>query len=259
MTNYEFLEKWFQLMNGGSFDGVEDLGSAKASFSKASHIFWNNALIDTLISDDQLQQIEDFYTSKQRTPALYFENTSEHQKLATFLESKGYEKKFEDNWLFYEKTEVSEKRFDTITQVKTDAEFELYMQAFVGSYQEDDPLNPYGAVPEDEIPKSWEEWRKLGPSGRIEKYVALKDGKPVAASGLHSFAGIGYIAPVGSLVSVRGEGFGKAITIYAVKRSIERGNQITCLSTEEGTYPHEFYQRIGFTKKFTALLYGKKS
>jgi hypothetical protein len=55
------------------------------------------------------------------------------------------------------------------------------------------------------------------------------------------------------LLSVRGEGFGKAVSLYAVDQSIKNGNTLHCLATEAGHYPYEFYKRIGFVPKFTAI------
>jgi len=70
--------------------------------------------------------------------------------------------------------------------------------------------------------------------------------------------GIGYISNVGSLRKVRGEGFGKIASLYPVSQSIKNGNLEHCLATEEGTYPNEFYKRIGFETRFTAVCYVKQ-
>jgi len=47
-------------------------------------------------------------------------------------------------------------------------------------------------------------------------------------------------------------------TLHCVKQSIEKGHNYHFLATEEGHYPHEFYQRIGFKTKFTAIDYAKE-
>jgi len=56
---------------------------------------------------------------------------------------------------------------------------------------------------------------------------------------------------------VRGQGYGKAATLYCIEQSIKNGNFEHCLATEENTYPNEFYKNIGFSTRFTAIGYTK--
>jgi len=101
-------------------------------------------------------------------------------------------------------------------------------------------------------------WHRHHATGRIEYFTVFAGNEPVAVSTLANFKQIGYISNVGSLRKVRGQGFGKLATLYCVDLSKKRGNYYHCLATEDGTYPHEFYQRIGFVKKFSAACYLKK-
>ena len=87
--------------------------------------------------------------------------------------------------------------------------------------------------------------------------MVYKNNKPVAVSTLTNYDEIGYISNVGSLSEVRGEGFGKAATLFCIQESIKHGNREHCLATEEGAYPNEFYKRIGFVTRFTAVGYTK--
>ena len=100
-------------------------------------------------------------------------------------------------------------------------------------------------------------WFKFNDTGKIEYFIVYKGSKPVAVSTLTNFAGIGYISNVGSLREVRGEGFGKTASLYCVYISKQNGNSEHALATEEGQYPNEFYKRIGFKTRFTALGYVK--
>jgi ribosomal protein S18 acetylase RimI-like enzyme len=85
-----------------------------------------------------------------------------------------------------------------------------------------------------------------------------KGSEPVAVSTLNSYYGISYISNIGSLQKVRGQGYGKAATLFCVNESLKRGDKVQCLATEEGNYPNEFYKRIGFKTKFAAPLFTKK-
>ena len=101
-------------------------------------------------------------------------------------------------------------------------------------------------------------WRRHQTTNRIEYFTIFSEDKPVGVSTLTNFKQIGYISNVGSLRKVRGQGFGKLATLYCVDLSKKRGNKYHCLATEDGTYPHEFYQHIGFVKNFSAACYLKK-
>ena len=96
-------------------------------------------------------------------------------------------------------------------------------------------------------------WSKYKRTNRLQYFVVFKGSEPVAVSTLTNFENIGYISNVGSLEKVRGEGFGKAATLFCVQESIKNGNDIHCLATEEGHYPNEFYKRIGFESRFNAI------
>lgn len=123
-------------------------------------------------------------------------------------------------------------------------------------FQKDDPQNPYGTLG-DYLTVAEKVWHRHHATDRIEYFTAFDGNEPVAVSTLTNFKQIGYISNVGSLRKVRGQGFGKLATLYCVDVSKKRDNHYHCLATEEGTYPHEFYQRIGFEKKFSAVCYKK--
>lgn len=80
----------------------------------------------------------------------------------------------------------------------------------------------------------------------------------MAVATLTNFESLGYISNVGSLRSLRREGFGKTATLYCIQESIKNSNSQNCLATEEGHYPDSFYQKIGFDTQFSALGYTKK-
>ena len=126
------------------------------------------------------------------------------------------------------------------------------MDTFNACYKKDDPQNPYGELG-DYLNVARKVWSKYKRTNRLQYFVVFKGSEPVAVSTLTNFENIGYISNVGSLEKVRGEGFGKAATLFCVQESIKNGNDIHCLATEEGHYPNEFYKRIGFESRFNAI------
>jgi ribosomal protein S18 acetylase RimI-like enzyme len=257
MTNRDFLNKYINLQTGIMFDEVTDFDYAKVSFCKTDHSsYWNNALIDKPLSEDELKLIENIFIERKRTPAFYFEHKKELQPFIDLLIKQGYLFKFEDSWMFYSGKNIDTTQFDKVKKIQAEDELTTFLKVFNSCYQKDDPQNVYGELGEY-LTVTERVWHKYKNSKRIEYFMVHKGEKPVTVSSLTNFEGIGYISNVGSLREVRGEGFGKLATLTCVNQSIKNGNTITCLATEEGTYPNEFYKRIGFETKFTAVAYTK--
>ncbi len=254
MSNQEFLQKYIELQSDIMFDETSELGFAKLAYSKTdSSCWWNLAFVNKTLSDAEIRQIEDAFKKINRQPTIYFEDCQELESFKKLLQSKGYAKSAEDCWEFYDsKTVIDTAKFDTIKTIDSEAGLEIFIDTFNNCYKKDDPKNPYGELG-DYLDTAKSAWQKHHESGRIQYFMAYKNDKPVGVSSLTNYGGIGYISNVGSLLTVRGEGFGKAVSLYAVRQSIKNGNTLHCLATEAGHYPYEFYKRIGFAPKFSAI------
>jgi hypothetical protein len=259
MTNYQLLRTYLELQKGIAFDELFELEFATICFGKLdSSPFWNNALVNHELSDSQLTAIEQKLNSLERNPAIYFENKPELNKLEKFLRSKGYIDAAEDSLMFHSGDRIDETRFGQIKKVETPEDLEIFLQTFDACFQQDDPQNPYGELGEYLL-SAKEAWLKHHSSNRIEYFVAYDAEQPVAVSALTNYKNIGYISNVGSLRAVRGKGYGKLATLYCVAQSKMHGHTEHMIATEEGTYPHQFYQQIGFSNRFTAKLMTKNN
>lgn len=240
------------------YDELVTLGFATVGYSKTdSSPFWNLALINKVLDENEISQIEDVFKQHQRNSTVYFENKNELNGLKDLLKNKGYKKSYEDSWQFWINEKMVDTRyFDSVNKVADKKGLKIFLEVFNQCYQKNDPQNPYGELG-DYLKVAEEVWHKHNKNGRIEYFMIYKNNKPVAVSTLTNYDGIGYISNVGSLREVRGEGFGKAATLFCIEESIKHGNKEHCLATEEGAYPNEFYERIGFATKFTAVGYTK--
>lgn len=259
MKNNLFLQNYQHLQYGIMYSKLIDLDFASIAWCKKyDSSFFNHAQVDREISDQELHSIEQELTSLGRKPAIYFENRDNLKPLISFLTVHGYQKSWEDSWMFHSGEGIDSTRFDSVKKVTTEDDLLIFLDTFDKCYQKDDPQNPYGELG-DYLEVARDSWHKHSDSGKIEYFIAYKDNTPVAVSTLTNFAGIGYVSNVGSLKQVRGEGFGKIVSLFCVKQSIDNGNKVHVLATEEGQYPNDFYQRIGFKTKFTALGYTKEN
>lgn len=257
MTNFEFLQKYQQLQYSVMYDEITDFGFAQVGYCKDNgSSFWNLALIDKLLSEKELIEIEEYLISLKRKPAVYFEDREELKRLVAFLQSNNYQWDYADSWMFYTGNTIDASRFHQVKKVEIEKELEVFLKTFDDCYQENDPQNPYGKLG-DYLEVAKNSWLKHHSTGRLEYFIAYKNDQPVAVGSLNNYARIGYISNVGSLPEVRGEGFGKLITLYEVEQSKKNGNTEHVLATEEGQYPNEFYKRIGFQTRFVATGYIK--
>ena len=257
MKNSLFLDYYMHLQYQVMYQKLIDLGFASIGYcEKYDSSVFNLALVDKELTERELSSIEIEFEKLNRKSSIYFENKDDLGSLKDFLEAKRYKRNWEDNWMFFDNKNIDKSNFAKIRKVENNNDLNIYLDTFNKCYQKDDPQNPYGELG-DYIEVAKKSWGKLHESNKVEYFTVFKDNEPVAVSTLTNFAGIGYISNVGSLKKVRGEGFGKLATLFCVEKSKENGNLEHCLATEEGQYPNEFYKRIGFATRFTAVGYVK--
>lgn len=258
MTNFEFLQLYRKLQKGIMLDKFVDLGFTEVCYcSGDTSAFWNYALVNEILTDQQVKQVEQAMVTLSRPPAFYFENRSSLNSLIDKLNTLGYAKQYEDCWLFHPGTNIDNQNFSSVKKVQSETELKSFLDVFNACYQKDDPQNPYGELG-GYLQVTEKVWHKHQGTNYLEYFIVYSDNKPVAVSTLTNYKEIGYISNVGSLRQVRGKGFGKAATLYCIDQSIKHGNTQHCLATEEGNYPYEFYTRLGFEQRFSALGHVKK-
>lgn len=240
------------------FDKFIDFSFAIVAYSEGDDsFFWNYALTNQTLSAEELLKIEEAMQSFNRKPEVYFENRQDLQSLIDSLKEKGYQKEFEDSWMFHDGSEIDASYFNMVKKVANEIDLKLFLETFDACYQKNDPQNVYGELG-DYLNVVKKVWHRHHATNRLEYFIVFKDNKPVAVSALTNYEGIGYISNVGSLKEARGHGYGKIASLYCVEQSKKNGNTEHCLATEERTYANEFYKRIGFNTRFTAIAYIKK-
>jgi len=254
MTDSQTLQTYLELQKDIMFDELIDLGFATVCYSASgTSSFWNNALVVTVLSQDQIHSVANKLQELQRNPAFYFEDCTELKPFADTLLADGYKQESEDSLMFHSGEDIDTSRFDSVKKVDTTEELEVFLETFDNCYRKDDPLNPYGELGEYLI-STRSAWEKHHETNRIEYFIVYDDAEPVAVATLTNHNGLGYISNVGSLMSVRGKGFGKLATLYCVWHSRNNGNTNHFLATEAGTNPNSFYSAIGFETRFTTKL-----
>lgn len=257
MNTSIFIQRFLNILKDYTSDHIINLGFTTITLNDIDKTFYGNwAFVDKKINIKNLSEIEKILNQNNRQSTIYFEDSIKLQKLNEFLNKSGYKSKGQDSFMFYEKPEIEKLNFSKVKLVKTQRDLKVFLNTANQCYFKNDPQGPYGELG-DFLKIAEKAWYKLSKKGQIELYLAYKNHIPVATSILSIGNNIGYISLVGSLENVRGQGFGKLITLFSVRRSIELGNEYHCLATEEGNYPNEFYKRIGFKTKFKMNYYSK--
>lgn len=257
MNNFQFLQDYQELQNSIMFDKIIKEGEARIGYCEGDKTnFWNFALVKGPLNENDLKSIESIMKELDRNSTIYFENSAENKQVEKLLKQNGYKFSYEDSWMFYGSQDAPDYKKYEVKKIGNENDLKNFLSTFDSCYQKNDPQNPYDELG-DYLNVAKEVWQKLQGSNRLEYFLVFDNSEPVAVSTLTTHNGIGYISNVGSLKKVRGRGFGKAATFHCVDTSLEYGNKVHCLATEEGTYPNEFYKRIGFKTKFTGVAYGK--
>lgn len=259
MTNYQFLQTYVQLQKDIMFDEIFNLGFATICYChNDSSSFWNNALVNTILTREEIEVVSSKLSTLERKPAFYFENRQDLQPFVNLLSQQGFKKEANDSIMIHTGENIDESLFGMIKKVESEKDLDVFLSVIDQCYRKDDPMNPYGELGEY-INAARIAWIKHHNLTKVEYFIVYKNDTPVAVSTLTNHKQIGYISNVGSLISVRGEGFGKLSTMYCVSKSKKNGNVIHCLATEEGTNPNSFYKSIGFKTQFTSLLMSKST
>lgn len=155
-------------------DKLIDLGFASITYSAGDNSsWWNNALTETILSEQQLKIVEDEFSNLDRKPTIYFENTTELKESKIKLEKSGYKFSFEDVWQFWKSGKTDKKYFDNVVKVEDEKLLEVFLKTFDGCYQKNDPQNPYGELG-DYLEVAKKAWRKHWKNNRLEYFIVYK-------------------------------------------------------------------------------------
>ena len=123
MNNFQFLNDYKELQSTIMFDKIIDLPFGSVSYCAGEEsAFWNQALVNQELNQEQLELIETALKKLNRKSAVYFENRKSLKPLVEFLLKNNYRHYFEDCWLFHPGVEINIERFGQVKKVLTERE-----------------------------------------------------------------------------------------------------------------------------------------
>ena len=257
MANYNILEKFLNIQETTMFSKSIKLDFAKIIYNDTDTTpFWNYALTPRPLDKNEIATVAKKLESLNRKSAFYFENADLFVPFIDALKNDGYQMNNDDSWMFYEGKTVQTIGFNKVKRVESIEDLKIWLSTFDKCYQENDPQNPYGELG-SYVDLARHAWERNNAVGKFEYFTAYNKNTPVAVATLTREKDLEYISNIGSLQDVRGQGYGKLITLFCIHQAQKRDSKHICLATEEGTYPNEFYKKLGFKTRFTAQCYVK--
>jgi GNAT superfamily N-acetyltransferase len=115
-----------------------------------------------------------------------------------------------------------------------------------------------GGEPTDVQQRTLDAWRRQIPPKLAEEPVPLRwigrvDGKVVATSRINIGAGVAGLYAISTLAAHRGHGYGRAMTIAALRAARDIGYRIAVLQASDLGYG--VYKRLGFRDLFSYGVY----
>ena len=166
----------------------------------------------------------------------------------SFLESHGFEKKWEESIMVFKGGRLEEK-LNHEAQVREISESEVDIGSKLALTVFEFPIKW-----KKEFDKLQLDWMQRG--GRY--FVGYVDGKPVGTSFLYSLMKTGGIFTVGTLKEYRKKGIGTTLTVHALMESIKDGNELHTLQTTKGGNAERLYKKVGFEVDHIVSWYVKK-
>ena len=275
-SNFQTLTDLHLLHQGDYFDGgvcTESSGMTLGLSFKISSPFWNTALIDKMPRPSLLDQIENVYETHDRLSSFYFDEGNSSSEIPKELFARGYQPLWRDAWMVWSGGNIDTNSLTGAVDIVTDNyDLHTFLTVLQQSYQNNDPYNPYGELPQDQLHAMEAMWHKYKNTDKLRYFIVYEVNKirntrkPVSVSVLTSTHFIGHISSVGTVPETRGQGYGTTAslspiaahaTLHVIAASQKLGNRKCILATEPGAYPHRFYGKLGFEDKFVGVGYTK--
>lgn len=101
LDKFEILKTFISMHKGTLINEVKVGEGIILTYCKDPDIWWNFALVNHVLSNNELEYIEKFFKTKNRKSTIYFTDDISMEPLISLLEDKGYEQNSKDSWLFW--------------------------------------------------------------------------------------------------------------------------------------------------------------
>lgn len=201
-----------------------------------------------------LAEIKRYFAERRRQTTICLTPFSEPKGLQELLKRNGFEPVYHDAWMYFE-GDPAEPQLPAGVSIKTISDVEtmrVFVDTFNRAYSGADAREPYGKAPPEwgeTLLKSFGAQRR---GRQVDYYLLCRDSRPASVlltSAIDNYAGI---YSIGTIPEMRGQGLASVLTLYAVRRLMERGEKVIFLQTEERSYNQKLYSSLGFATRWVA-------
>jgi GNAT superfamily N-acetyltransferase len=252
------LNMQYELLKGMYFDDKKENENYIFCSSKVvDDEFWNIAYLKDKANKELLLQIENEFKSIDRNPSIYIGvDDFNHNENKSLLLSNGY--KLNDTDVYMELVNHNNIVITAGAKViETEQEYNDFMKVLSSAYN-DTIENADENVYADSVTECYYKAVKNTMNSKEHLHIIVYDNNiPVSVATLNYVNGVGGINNVGTAQGYWNKGYGKQVMAYLINKFEELGGGRLTLSTEYQSKNQQFYEKLGFIKKYVIEQYIK--
>lgn len=221
-------------------------------WSYATHHIGSQETLESFI-----KTVTERFKSKRRNPCVLI-NPERDLVLAAALEQAGFERVYEDAWMFYQGARsINPPGSADISICRTQAQFDVFLEVFFSAYSGASPDEPYGALPPEyglAFQKSFDRRREHG----LQHFVLRVDGEPAGVAMLGLEGQVAGFYALGIKPKFRKRGLAQQLTLHRLSVALQHGAKTIFLQTEAGSYNERLFSKFGFSTKARSIAYAMK-
>jgi len=231
-----------------------DLDGAVLVYNPDVPIFVVNHLACVDVNESEvgslLNRVIEYYSSRDFPYVCFRISPITHPKsFAALLVDQGFEKKLDQSVMVFTGKQVDEKlNPDVIIKEISESEIDEYIKLFLEIF----------VVPielKDGLQRMF-----LARMRRGDKFhLAFVEDNPVGIYDFSSLNRTGGIFSIGTLKEYRRRGIGTTLTLHAIMKSINEGNDLHTLQADKGGYAERLYEKMGFEIDHTISYFLKET
>ena len=240
---------------GGFVSEVIEKPNMRLVYVERFNNIWYNSANDIRIKehevDDMVHQVEEFFTSRDRTPSIYVSPVTKPSNLGELLEVRGYKKVESEVWMFHDFSKPRKSYTCPPEIVIHNAQTDADLADFADVYRQSLP----SADMEEKIQSCIAAFKSGPPLIQIQYFMAKYQGEPAAmltSLRLGDYCGLYSGATVEKF---QGKGIMRALMDHATTLAETTGVKCLLFNSVSGTKGVVVYPKLGYIPLFSRDCY----
>lgn len=248
-----------RFMNGSFVSSVEKTEFGTLVFSDLiADSYWSYFLPRPGLGEGSDACIEETvlrFKERGRNPCFLVDpKTNSH--LSSALAAAGFERGYEDVWMFYEGGLPALPRDPAveIAACASQKDFEIFLEIFSLAYAGSSPDEPYGALP-PEYAKAFQVSFDRRAGNGLQHFILSYKGRPAGIGMLGLSADAACLYALGIRPELRKRGLAEHMTAHRLKVALGAKSPLIFLQTETASYNEKLFSKYGFSAAARSAAY----